>query len=845
MFSKMKSFYLLLFLILLTSTSQAGVYQIQNNQLLIDGAPQPQLFGAEVQYFRLRGGYGPNVPRAQVIKLWENALDRLVEAHMNAISFYIPWDFHEYAAGKFDFDGTVDEDGDGNPDYPSRDVKTFFKMIEARGIHHIMVRPGPYINAEWGFLGFGAVPLWFHEKYPDSHMKNSQGQSTKLYDYHNKDFLQYTRLWFAKLYSEVLHEKIGPGKPISFLQLDNETNFMWQSLYNHDYGPGAISRYQDFLAAKYKTLQALNKAHKRNWTSFQQVQAPVAPLANVQEDQDWYSFADESVATYLQKVRKIWEDIGVHEPQVLFTLADSYNATQNGLLPNYNLHNQNGLTGLLTVNLYPKTYETPNQPLLNLPFKADHDVKAADSASENYFGAAQHWAMGPEIQAGWWRGIPVTSEARQQTYLTVLGHGLKAIFVYYFNEGDNWQTDWARKQIEPLYNQLHADPNFREISDANLPEKFWQSLQILVDQKLVTGFDARSILHENSKEAEKLYFDAPLSYGVIPSSHFFKLKELGEKLIAPYGEWLGQAVELTDPVCLLKDQNQNVPSSLATIDSVEMNSTWGAGLIGYLLQSGINPKILHWGLSSTADLESCQIILRQDSGETSTELATTLKKMIEQGHSVVNFLDDSLAQKMGITIKGAASYAQGYFTDVTYQGKKFAARSAPLFKYENLEKSDCLTFLSHAKESAGYQCAMGAGNFTQVGTLFYDVYNSNDYGRSPDLSARAEIIKSLLNKAGVLSLLQMQIAEADPAFGKVVAFARKVKNLDPLWVTVKSALSSPTTQKLLIRGLEKNRLYSVQNLLNSETQLLKGQEIEDNGVSVRLSAFGSTVYWIK
>ena len=66
---------------------------------------------------------------------------------MNMVSFYIPWDFHEPVEGKFDFDGTTDEDGDGNPDYPSRDVKTFIRMIKERGFKYIMVRPGPYINA--------------------------------------------------------------------------------------------------------------------------------------------------------------------------------------------------------------------------------------------------------------------------------------------------------------------------------------------------------------------------------------------------------------------------------------------------------------------------------------------------------------------------------------------------------------------------------------------------------------------------------------------------------------------------------------------------------------------------
>ena len=194
----------------------------------------------------MRGGYGPNVPREKVLALWNKALDRVVEAGMNAVSFYIPWDFHEYADGKFDFTGTADADGDGNPDYPSRDVLTFIRLIKEHGIKHIMVRPGPYINAEWGFLGFGAVPEWFQDEYPDSHMVSPWGPKAKLYDYQNAEFLAKTKVWFTAVYNQVLKDNMGPGQPIDFVQVDNETNYLWQTIYNVDYGAPAVQAYQDF-----------------------------------------------------------------------------------------------------------------------------------------------------------------------------------------------------------------------------------------------------------------------------------------------------------------------------------------------------------------------------------------------------------------------------------------------------------------------------------------------------------------------------------------------------------------------------------------------------------------------
>lgn len=250
-------------LMLTSPLVQAGSVEIKENQLFIDGQSQPQLWGAEIQYFRLRGGQGPNIPRERVLTLWARALDAAVAAKMNTVSFYIPWDFHEYAEGKFDFDGTADTDGDGNADYPSRDVRTFIKMVLERGIRHLMARPGPYINAEWGFLGFGAIPLWFHDRFPESHARNSRLQRTTLYSYHSADFLKYTQKWLTTVHREVLAPYIGPGKPISFIQIDNETNFMWQSIYSHDYSSVAIAAYQEFLKTEYKTIDQLNRIHQR------------------------------------------------------------------------------------------------------------------------------------------------------------------------------------------------------------------------------------------------------------------------------------------------------------------------------------------------------------------------------------------------------------------------------------------------------------------------------------------------------------------------------------------------------------------------------------------------------
>lgn len=59
---------------------------------------------------------------------------------------YVPWNLHEPYDGVFDF-------GNGGEDMsPFLDIKTFLKIAEEEDLLAIL-RPGPYICAEWEFGG--------------------------------------------------------------------------------------------------------------------------------------------------------------------------------------------------------------------------------------------------------------------------------------------------------------------------------------------------------------------------------------------------------------------------------------------------------------------------------------------------------------------------------------------------------------------------------------------------------------------------------------------------------------------------------------------------------------------
>src|SRR5581483_11924398 len=86
-----------------------------------------QLLSGEVHYWRL----DPSV--------WPEVLARVRELGLDILSTYVCWNFHERAPGDFDLRGASD---------PRRDLLGFVRLA-ARERFWVVLRPGPYIYAEW------------------------------------------------------------------------------------------------------------------------------------------------------------------------------------------------------------------------------------------------------------------------------------------------------------------------------------------------------------------------------------------------------------------------------------------------------------------------------------------------------------------------------------------------------------------------------------------------------------------------------------------------------------------------------------------------------------------------
>src|SRR4026208_1167890 len=100
------------------------------SQFLLDGA-EIQILSGEMHYARVPPEY------------WRDRMLKARAMGLNTISTYVFWNFHEPVEGTFDFTG-------------QRDIAAYIRAAQEVGLH-VILRPGPYVCAEWDLGGY---PAW-------------------------------------------------------------------------------------------------------------------------------------------------------------------------------------------------------------------------------------------------------------------------------------------------------------------------------------------------------------------------------------------------------------------------------------------------------------------------------------------------------------------------------------------------------------------------------------------------------------------------------------------------------------------------------------------------------------
>ena len=149
----------------------------------------------------------PRIPRPY----WEHRIKMCKALGMNAICMYVFWNIHEQQEGVFDFSG-------------QNDIAAFVRLCQKHGMK-VIVRPGPYVCAEWEM---GGLPWWLLKK-----------RDIKLRE-EDPYFLERVKLFEEKVGEQLAPLTADKGGPIIMVQVENEYGSYGQ---NKPY----VSRVRDIL----------------------------------------------------------------------------------------------------------------------------------------------------------------------------------------------------------------------------------------------------------------------------------------------------------------------------------------------------------------------------------------------------------------------------------------------------------------------------------------------------------------------------------------------------------------------------------------------------------------------
>lgn len=144
------------------------------------------IYSGAMHYFR--------IPR----KYWRDRLRKLRAAGLNTVETYIPWNLHEPSPNNFDF-------GTGTSEWsPFLDLQEYLKIAQEEDLFAI-VRPGPYICAQWEFGGF---PSWLLQ-YPGLKLRTSEPQ-----------YMNFVKRYFNELLPILEKLQFTKGGPIIAFQVE-------------------------------------------------------------------------------------------------------------------------------------------------------------------------------------------------------------------------------------------------------------------------------------------------------------------------------------------------------------------------------------------------------------------------------------------------------------------------------------------------------------------------------------------------------------------------------------------------------------------------------------------------
>lgn len=407
--------------------------ELKRNEIWV-GKKRISLVSGEVHYWRLNPSY------------WKDVLARVREMGIRVVATYVPWDYHEYRRGKFDFTGKTDQ---------TRNLKAYLELTRREGFH-VIIRPGPYIYSEWPNDGVPSYAYKYHRIHPK--------------------FLSYASQYLAKV-CQVIKPYLAsrPGGHIVMVQADNEID-PWPDIFGYQYGlNGKPGFFQEFLRGLYlNNVGTLNECWGTQYASFEE--------------------AGPYIATMLQGERGLPLKGDKELKRNLDYFKFKYAYSQKAAQWNVNAYRKLGVDVPVYLNVYPFFYVHDWAGFQSVSDLVGLDIYPSSELSEDEFEHRKYIdkirflknssrvAYIAEFAAGVWHarhyetGVLTPNHYRLITLSALLG-GIVGWNWYMLVNRDNWYmspiNEWGRvrtelyevfKQLVKLFKDMHP-PSLTKITE--------------------------------------------------------------------------------------------------------------------------------------------------------------------------------------------------------------------------------------------------------------------------------------------------------------------------------------------------------------------------------------------
>ncbi len=156
------------------------MFEIREGKFFNNNQPT-HIYSGAIHYFRVLPEY------------WEDRLKKLKLCGLNTVETYVAWNLHEPQPNQFNFQGIMN-------------IRKFLLTATKLGLN-VIVRPGPYICAEWDF---GGLPAW---------LLADKNINIRCND---EKFLAYVKNFYKALFSQIKDLQSSQGGNIIAMQIENE-----------------------------------------------------------------------------------------------------------------------------------------------------------------------------------------------------------------------------------------------------------------------------------------------------------------------------------------------------------------------------------------------------------------------------------------------------------------------------------------------------------------------------------------------------------------------------------------------------------------------------------------------